>query len=117
MEAGRARRRNKEQSPERIEAEARQDARLVAFPFHEQPGGDGDDEIGSEIGRLNEPGLRLGDAERFLKMLVQDIDEAVGQAPHEKKRGDEDEGLAILRTGDATHAAPPHAVSVRSRWT
>lgn len=108
-EACDARRRDEQQGPDRVQAQAAQDARLVAFPFHEQAGGDRHDEIGPEIRGLNEPGLGLGHVERHLKMLVQHVDEPVGQAPHEKQRGDEDKRLAVLRTGYLAHGAPPSA--------
>ena len=66
--------------------------------------GQGTDEVAAEICCGQSGALALCDAEDLLKMLVQDIEEAVGKAPKEEEdsdKGDGDDGLTGRDLGGA----------------
>ena len=83
-EAGGAGRRDEQQGPSGGQDEPEHDAELVA-PLLQQPAGwHAAQEIGPEIGHLQPGRLGLSNMQGFLKMLVQHIQEAIGQPPDHK---------------------------------
>ena len=88
---------HKQQGAGGIEAQAQQDAGLVAVPVHQQAGGQGDQEISAEVGALQQARLRLADVQGFLEVLVEYIEQAIGQAPEKEQAGDQDQCPAIGR--------------------
>jgi hypothetical protein len=81
-----------EDGPERVEAETHDDGEFVspALQHFTSDGGVGK-VTDTEIGDLKTCGLELGDAEDSLEVLVEDVEETVGETPQEEEGGDEDE--------------------------
>lgn len=50
--------------------------------------GDGKDKVGAKVGNLDGGGLKLGDVERVLDLLVENVDEGVRETPEEEEGGD-----------------------------
>jgi len=77
---------------QRVEAQAHQDGELVAAPL-EHLGGDGREEevAASEVHDLEPCRLELGDVQHGLEVLVQHVEEAIGESPEEEQRDDQGE--------------------------
>ena len=88
---------HKQQGASGVEAQAQQDAGLVAVPVHQQTGGQGYQKIRAKVGALQQARLRLADVQGFLEVLVEYIEQAIGQAPEKEQAGDQDQCPAIGR--------------------
>jgi hypothetical protein len=81
-----------EDGPERVEAETHDDGELVSAALQHFTGDGGVGKVtDTEVGDLETGGLELGDTEDILEVLVQDVEETVGETPQEEEGGDEDE--------------------------
>lgn len=78
---------------ERVEGEAHEDGELVALALQDLGGDRGKEEVAAaKVHDLESRGFKARDAEDGLKVLVEDVKEAVGEAPEEEERDDEREG-------------------------
>lgn len=94
--------RPEEDGAQGVQAETHDDSKFVAFTLHDLSG---DRRVGkvsdTEVGDLKTGGLELGDVERVLEVLVQDVEETVCEAPEEEQSGDERETPEIFSLEEA----------------
>lgn len=69
------------ESADGVEGESEVDSLLVAEARNDDSDDGREDDVSAEVGDLEESGLELGDAEEGLEVLVQDIEETVGESP------------------------------------
>lgn len=87
-------------SPSRIETETHVDSLFVTELAHDDSSRVGPDQVGSKVGGLKTSRLELGDSKDGLEVLVQDVEETVGETPEEEEGGDESESHPIHSTRD-----------------
>ena len=98
QEGARARRRDEQQGADGGDRQTRHDAELVAARVQQHARRDRQQQIGPEIGDLQPGAVGLADAQRLLEMLVQHVQQTIGQTP-DQEAGDGEGQRALQRTG------------------
>lgn len=79
------------------------DTYLVALPLQDFSSNGREEKVTtSEVHDLKTSGLKLGNAEDSLEVLVEDIEEAVGESPQEEQGGDQSNWEDELPTSEVT---------------
>ena len=94
---------NKRECPEGEQAQAQQDAPLVAVSFHEGSRRQGHQEVGDVGHKLDQSALGLRHGEDALEMFIQHVEHSVGKSPQEKEAGDKHEGEQERFTAGGGH--------------
>ncbi len=87
---------NKPKAAEGDDAEANEDAALVAEPARNPAGGERNEEVAEVMGKLDPGRLGASEVKLVLEVLVHDIDHAIAEAPEEEEGTDEDEGDEVV---------------------
>lgn len=84
-----------------VESETHEDSDLVALALEHLSSDRREEQVtATEVHDLKTSGFEFGDAEDGLEVLVQDIEQTVGEAPEEEERGDEEDGEDELAAGE-----------------
>ncbi len=80
-------------SSDRVQGKSHENGYLVALTSHDFCSNGREDEVAAtKVHDLQTSTLQLGDAEDILEMLVENVEEAIREAPEEEEGDDEGEG-------------------------
>lgn len=84
--------RPEEDGTEGVERETHEDGDFVALALHDLSSDGREEQVtAAEVDDLETGGLQLGDVEDGLEMLIEHIEETVGETPEEEERDDKGE--------------------------